>query len=271
MFSAQRLGFLGSGNMAEALIRGIIEKDLWPGDHLIASDISSQRLSAVGNELGIDTTSDNRAVVTASDMIIVAVKPAQVGEILSEVADVVTAEKLIVSIAAGVTLAAIQSRLKKNIPVVRVMPNAPAMTLAGMSCLSGGAHAGPEHLAEAMKLFSGVGEALVVPEGQLDAVTALSGSGPAYLFLVIEALADAGVRVGLPRKTAEKLAAQTVLGAAKMVQATGKHPGELKDMVASPAGTTIEGLAVLEENGVRGSFIEAVDAAYRRAKELGGK
>jgi pyrroline-5-carboxylate reductase len=140
-----------------------------------------------------------------------------------------------------------------------------------MSCLSAGSNAGPDHLAEAMKLFSGVGEALVVPEAQLDAVTALSGSGPAYVFLVIEALSDAGVRAGLPRKTAEKLSAQTVFGAAKMVIETGKHPGELKDMVASPAGTTIEGLAVLEENGVRGAFIEAVDAAYRRARELGGK
>jgi pyrroline-5-carboxylate reductase len=271
MFSAQRLGFLGSGNMAEALIRGILEKNLWPKETIIASDVSPERLSDVGGRLGIRTTADNGEVVTASDMIIVAVKPAQVPEVLSDVADAVSPEKLIVSIAAGVTLATIQSSVKKITPVIRVMPNAPAMALAGMSCLSAGSSAGPEHLAEAMKLFSGVGEALVVPEAHLDAVTALSGSGPAYLFLVIEALTDAGVRVGLPRKTAEKLSAQTVLGAAAMVIETGRHPGQLKDMVASPAGTTIEGLAVLEENGVRGAFIEAVDAAYRRAKELGRK
>ncbi len=271
MFSAQRIGFLGSGNMAEALIRGIIAKNLWPKEHLIASDVSSQRLSSINKELGIDTTADNRHVVTASDMIIVATKPAQLTEVLSEVADAVTVDKLIVSIAAGITLATIQSRLKKNIPVIRVMPNTPALVLAGMSCLSAGTHAGADHLAEAMKVFSGVGEALVVDEAHLDAVTALSGSGPAYIFLVLEALSDAGVRAGLPRKIAEKLSAQTVLGAAKMVLETGRHPAELKDMVASPAGTTIEGLAVLEENGVRGAFIEAVDAAYRRAKELGGK
>jgi pyrroline-5-carboxylate reductase len=271
MFSAQRLGFLGSGNMAEALIRGIIAKDLWPKEHLIASDVSTQRLSRLSEELGIATAVDNRRLVTASDMIIVATKPAQVPEVLSEISDVITVDKLIISIAAGVTLATVQSRLKKNIPVIRVMPNTPALVLAGMSCLSAGAYAGEDHLAEAMKVFSGVGEALVLDEAHLDAVTALSGSGPAYLFLVIEALSDAGVRVGLPRKIAEKLSVQTVLGAAKMVLETGRHPGELKDMVASPAGTTIEGLAVLEENGVRGAFIEAVDAAYRRAKELGKK
>jgi pyrroline-5-carboxylate reductase len=271
MFSAQRLGFVGSGNMAEALMRGVVEKGLWPKEQVIASDASLDRLSAIGRKLGIKTAADNREAVTSSDMVIIAVKPAQVPEVLSEVADVVTADTLVISIAAGVTLATIQSLLKKKIPVIRVMPNAPAMALAGMSCLSAGSNAGPDHIAEAMKLFSGVGEALVVPEAHLDAVTALSGSGPAYVFLVIEALSDAGVRAGLPRKTAEKLSAQTVFGAAKMVIETGKHPGELKDMVASPAGTTIEGLAVLEENGVRGAFIEAVDAAYRRARELGKK
>ena len=271
MFSAQRLGFLGSGNMAEALIRGIVLKSLWPKEHLIASDVSTERLSFIAEHLGIDTTADNRHVVTRSDMIILATKPAQVPAVLSEIADAVTADKLIVSIAAGVTLATIQSAFNKNIAVIRVMPNTPALVLAGMSCLSAGQYAGEDHLAQAMKVFSGVGEALVVDEAHLDAVTALSGSGPAYLFLVLEALSDAGVRAGLPRKIAEKLSAQTVLGAAKMVLETGRHPGELKDMVASPAGTTIEGLAVLEANGVRGAFIEAVDAAYRRAKELGGK
>jgi pyrroline-5-carboxylate reductase len=271
MFSAQRLGFLGSGNMAEALMRGIISKDLWPKDKIIASDISEQRLSVVREQLGIETTADNRQVVMRSDMIIVSTKPAQVPGLLSEIAGAVTVDKLIVSIAAAVTLAAIQSALRKDIPVIRVMPNTPALVLAGMSCLSAGAHAGEQHIAAAMKVFSGVGEALVVDEGHLDAVTGLSGSGPAYLFVVIEALSDAGVRAGLPRKVAEKLSAQTVLGAARMVLETGRHPGELKDMVASPAGTTIEGLAVLEKNGVRGAFIEAVDAAHRRAKEMGKK
>ncbi len=271
MFSAQRLGFLGSGNMAEALIRGIVARDLWPKKQIIASDVSSSRLALIDSELGVATTSDNRQVVTGSDMIIVATKPAQVPELLSGVADVVTSDKLIVSIAAGVTLTTIQSLLPKGIPVIRAMPNTPALVLSGMSCLSAGASADESHLAAALKLFSGVGEALVVDEAHLDAVTALSGSGPAYLFLVIEALSDAGVRAGLPRKVAEKLSAQTVLGAARMVLETGRHPGELKDMVASPGGTTIEGLAVLESKGIRGAFIEAVDAAYRRSRELSAR
>jgi pyrroline-5-carboxylate reductase len=271
MFSPHRLGFIGAGSMAEALMKGVIGGGLWPKDRIIASDVSDARLDQIGTALGITTTSDNREVVTTSDMIIVATKPAQVGDVLSGIKEAVTPDKLVVSIAAGVTLASIQSRLKKGVPVIRVMPNTPALVLAGMSCLSPGTAAGESHVAAAMKVFSGVGEALVVDEAHLDAVTALSGSGPAYLFLVIEALSDAGVRAGLPRKIAEKLAAQTVLGAARMVLETGRHPGELKDMVASPAGTTIEGLAVLEANGVRGAFIEAVDAAYLRAKELGEK
>jgi pyrroline-5-carboxylate reductase len=269
MFSAQRLGFLGSGNMAEALVRGVIAKKLWPQDHLIASDVSPSRLTHFDTELGVATTADNREVVSRSDLIIVATKPAQVSEVLSGVADVTSPDKLIVSIAAGVTLATIQPLLGKGVPVIRAMPNAPALVLAGMSCLSAGTSADESHLAEALKLFSGVGEALVVEEAHLDAVTALSGSGPAYLFVVIEALSDAGVRAGLPRKVAEKLSAQTVLGAAKMVLETGRHPGELKDMVASPAGTTIEGLAVLETRGIRGALIEAVDAAYKRSRQLG--
>jgi pyrroline-5-carboxylate reductase len=257
--------------MAEALIRGIIAKNLWPKEHIIASDISSTRLAYIDAQLGVATTPDNRQVIASSDMIIVATKPAQVPEVLSGVADAVTADKLIVSIAAGVTLTTIQSPLAKGIPVIRAMPNTPALVLAGMTCLSAGTSADESHLAAALKVFSGVGEAIVVDETHLDAVTALSGSGPAYLFLVIEALSDAGVRAGLPRKVAEKLSAQTVLGAARMVLETGRHPGELKDMVASPAGTTIEGLAVLESRGIRGAFIEAVDAAYRRARQLGGK
>ncbi len=271
MFSAQRLGFIGSGNMAEALIKGITAKNLWPKDSITVSDISKERLTHISTTLGVTVTPDNREVARSSDVIFIATKPAQVPGALDGIADIITKQKLVVSIAAGVTIGAIESRLKKGTPVVRVMPNAPALVLAGMSCLSAGSAAEKMHLDVALKVFSGVGEALVVDEAHLDAVTALSGSGPAYLFLVIEALSDAGVRAGLPRKTAERLSAQTVLGAARMVLETGRHPGELKDMVASPAGTTIEGLAVLEKDGVRGSFIEAVDAAHRRAKEMGRK
>jgi pyrroline-5-carboxylate reductase len=271
MFSAQRLGFIGSGNMAEALMRGVIARDLWRKAHILASDVSEHRLAQIKKELGIATTLDNRETAKSSDMIVLAVKPAQVSGVLTDIAETISIDTLVVSIAAGVDIATIQSRLKKKSPVIRVMPNTPALVLSGMSCLAAGTNADESHMDAAMRLFSGVGEAIVVDEGHLDAVTALSGSGPAYIFLIIEALSDAGVRAGLPRTIADKLSAQTVMGAAKMALETGKHPGQLKDMVTSPAGTTIEGLAVLEKAGVRGAFIAAVEAAYRRAKELGGK
>ncbi|MBN1574709.1 MAG: pyrroline-5-carboxylate reductase [Deltaproteobacteria bacterium] len=265
------VGFLGSGNMAEALIRGILGTGRAGADRIIATDISRDRLKYISETYSVKTAENPVDMARGSDVIFIATKPAQIGEALRSVNDVIDQKKLVISIAAGITIAFIEQRLKKNVPVIRVMPNTPALVLAGMAALSAGSSATDEHMQIALSIFSAVGEAVVVDEGLIDAVTALSGSGPAYVFMVIEAMADGGVKAGLSRHIALKLAAQTVMGAAKMVIETGRHPGELKDMVTSPGGTTIEALSVLEDNGVRGAFIEAVEAAFLKAKELGKK
>jgi pyrroline-5-carboxylate reductase len=267
MFSVKKIGFIGSGNMAEALIRGILDTGLHIKEDIYCSDISAERLSYMKDAWGVSTAAENTEVVKNADTIFLSVKPTQVKAVLEEIVKGVTPQKLIISIAAGISTDFIESKLK-NIPVIRVMPNTPALVLSGMTAISGGRYAMEEHIGAAETIFRGVGETVRIDEELIDAVTALSGSGPAYIFIIIEALADAGVRVGLPRRTALLLASQTVLGAAKMVKEGEKHPAELKDMVASPGGTTIEGLAVLEEDGVRGALIEAVEAAYRRAKAL---
>ena len=270
MFKSEKIGFIGCGNMAEALIRGILEKRLFEKTDITCFDVSEDRLKYVSGAFGVNSAKENSEVVSNSDIIFLATKPPQVLKVINEIAGSLKSEKLLISIAAGVSIDFIQSRLTK-VPVIRVMPNTPALVLSGMSALSAGEFAKGEHIEAALKVFGGVGEAIEVDEGMIDAVTALSGSGPAYVFLIIEAMADGGVRAGLPRDVALKLAAQTVLGAAKMVIDTKKHPGVLKDMVASPGGTTIEGLSVLEDNGVRGAIIEAVEAAFLKAKELSGK
>jgi len=270
MFKAEKIGFIGCGNMAEALIRGILEKGLFEKADITCFDISESRLKYVSGTFGVNLAKKNNEVVFNSDIVFLATKPPQVLGVINDIAGSIKSEKLLISIAAGVSIDFIQSRLTK-VPVIRVMPNTPALVLSGMSALSAGEFAKGEHIEAALKVFGGVGEAIEVDEGMIDAVTALSGSGPAYVFLIIEAMADGGVRAGLPRDIAQKLAAQTVFGAAKMVIETKKHPGELKDMVTSPGGTTIEGLSVLEDNGVRGAIIEAVEAAFLKAKELSGK
>ncbi|RPJ52914.1 MAG: pyrroline-5-carboxylate reductase, partial [Acidobacteria bacterium] len=200
---------------------------------------------------------------------LLAVKPQVLHDALGDLAAVLTPAQLLVSIVAGAPTATIEAACAAAVPVVRVMPNTPALVLQGMSALAAGRHASPDHVRTARRLFDAVGRTVVVPEHLLDAVTGLSGSGPAYVFLAIEALADGGVKAGLPRDVAQMLAAQTVRGAAAMVLETGRHPGELKDMVASPAGTTIAGLHVLEQAGLRGALMGAVEAAARRSQELG--
>jgi pyrroline-5-carboxylate reductase len=262
------VGFLGAGNMAEALIRGILSVGSTGADNIVATDISKERLEYISKAHGVKTTESPADMAKKSDVIFIATKPAQVGEALKSVNNVIDQKKLVISIAAGISTAFIEQRLKKNVPVIRVMPNTPALVLSGMAALSAGSAATEKHVQLARSILSDVGETVVVEEGMIDAVTALSGSGPAYIFVVIDAMADGGVKVGLKRDVALRLAAQTVLGAAKMVLETGMHPGELKDMVASPGGTTIEALSVVEESGIRGAFILAVEAAFRRAKEL---
>ena len=264
------IGFIGSGNMAEALIRGLLENGVVETGAIFCFDIVKERLDYLAETFGVKTTEDIATLTDSVDIIIISTKPSQVVEVINHISGRINKDKLIISIAAGITLDFIQSRVEKGIPVIRVMPNITALVHEGMSALAPGPYVDEKDMNIALSVFGGVGEAVVVEEGLIDAVTALSGSGPAYIFLVIEAMADGGVMAGLSRPLALKLSAQTVLGAAKMVLETGMHPGELKDMVASPAGSTISGLSALEENGVRGAIMEAVDAAYQRAKELKG-
>lgn len=259
------IGFLGAGAMAEALIRGIIHAGLVQPLRIKAYDIRAARLKELEQRYGLVAAASREELVAATDIIILAVKPQNVETALEGLQ--VGADKLVISIIAGVTLSRLAGYLG-DVPLVRVVPNTPALVGAGVSALAAGDRVSREDLEKALAIFRSVGEAMVLPEEQLNAVTGLSGSGPAYVYMIIEALADGGVRQGLARPVALELAARTLLGGAQMVLATGEHPGVLKDRVASPGGTTIAGLAVLEDRGLRGALIRAVEAATLRAGEL---
>jgi pyrroline-5-carboxylate reductase len=217
---------------------------------------------------GIKATTDNHGPAKAQ-IVVLSVKPQILSRVLDEVAKSISADALVISIAAGVPVAAIQERLARGARVVRAMPNTPALVDAGATAIARGEHARDSDLDDAKRIFDAVGLTVTLEESQLDAVTGLSGSGPAYVFLILEALSDAGVKVGLSRRTAQLLAAQTVLGSAKLLLETNEHPGRLKDMVTSPGGTAITGLHTLEEGGIRTTLMNAVEAATRRSKELG--
>jgi pyrroline-5-carboxylate reductase len=262
------VGFIGAGKMAEALISGILKNGVCTPERIIAADISPERLEYMKSTFGIRTTEKNQEAAKEADCLFIAVKPYLAVEAVREVAHELSGV-LVVSIAAGVTLAILEEAAGKDVAVIRVMPNTPALVGCGMAALAAGTHASDTAVERAKKIMEAVGEAVVVDEDKMDAVTAVSGSGPAYIYLVIEAMADGGVRAGLPRDVALRLAAKTAMGAAHMVLETGEHPGRLKDNVASPGGTTIEAMAALEKSGVRGAFIEAIEAACRRAKEMG--
>ncbi len=263
------IGFLGAGKMATALARGFIHAGLVTAEQIIASDPVEGARAAFGREAGTKVTTSNLEVVKFASVLLLAVKPDQVAGVLAEVRGQFTKKHLLISIAAGVPLAKLEGRLAANARVIRVMPNTPALVGASATAYAPGKNALPEDGALAQKLFSAVGIAFSVKEALLDAVTGLSGSGPAYAYLMIEGLSDGGVAAGLPREIATKLAAQTMLGSAKMVLETGLHPGALKDMVTSPGGTTIEGLHELEKGKVRGSLMNAVRAATEKSKKLG--
>lgn len=269
MLQGRTIGFIGAGNMAEALIRGLLEARLVTADQIIASDIVEAKRQQIHQRHGIQTVTEGRDVATKASILVLAVKPQDMEAALKGIAASVDRTKTIISVAAGITIAFIAERLPAKARIIRAMPNAPALVLAGAAGIAKGEYATAEDLQLAEAIFAAVGKAVVVEEKHLDAVTGLSGSGPAYAFLFIEALADAGVKMGLTREVARLLAAQTVLGAAKMVLESGRHPAELKDMVASPGGTTIAGLHVLERGGLRGTLIEAVEAATIRSRELG--
>ena len=266
--AAPRWGFIGAGRMASALVRGMIRAGVASPDRIMAADPLESCREELARETGIEATASNRAVVERSDVVVLAVKPQSMSEALEELKPAAATRHLIVSIAAGVSIETIGGVLGGDRRVVRVMPNTPALLGEGASAFAMGPNTTQDDQATVHALLESVGRAVRVPESQLDAVTGLSGSGPAFVYLMIEALSDGGVRAGLPRDVATTLAAQTVLGGARMVLETGLHPGALKDQVASPGGTTIAGLHALERAGVRGALIDAVEAAARRSAEL---
>jgi pyrroline-5-carboxylate reductase len=269
MLKNKQVGFVGSGNMGEALIHGLLHGHLCRPDQIICSDARPERLKMIREKYGVKGTSHNTEVVKQSDIIILAVKPQIMKPVIDEITKHLDLSKLIISIAAGVSLETIESCAQKELKLIRVMPNICVSVREGVSAIAAGKHALKEDLMLSKTIFDSVGRSLFIDEYLLDAVTGLSGSGPAYIFLIIDALADAGVKVGLARDDSLILASQTVLGAAKMLIETGEHPGKLKDLVTSPGGTAIAGLHTLEEGGLRTTLINAVEVATQRSKTLG--
>jgi pyrroline-5-carboxylate reductase len=267
----RRLGFLGAGNMSGALIKGLLHAKVLPPERILASDVKADRLEHLNKIHGIRTTTDNHALLRESDVVVLAVKPQAIDKVLTDVGADLRSDQLLISVAAGVPIDALEARLPAGARVVRSMPNTPATVQAGATAIAGGAHAHEDDLRIARELFEAVGRVVVLDEALLDAVTGLSGSGPAYVMLIIEALADGGVKVGLHRDTALLLAAQTVYGSAQLLLETGEHPGRLKDMVTSPGGTAIAGLHTLESGALRKTLIDAVEVASKRAAELGAE
>ena len=269
ILASHTIGFIGGGNMAEALIRGLVRGGHVPADRVHASGPRRERLEELAAAYGIHVTTDNRAVAEVAGLLVLSVKPQIMDKVLREIGDVLTPGTLVISIAAGVDTEAIESSVPDGVRVVRAMPNTPALVGAGATAIAAGRHASEADLTAARAVFDAVGITVALDESHLDAVTGLSGSGPAYIFLILEALADAGVKVGLSRRDAQRLAAQTVMGSAKLLLETDEHPGRLKDMVTSPGGTAIAGLHTLEEGGLRTTLINAVETATKRARELG--
>lgn len=266
----RKIGFIGGGNLAEAMLKGLLAGGVAPST-VTVSEPQQERREALASRYGITATAENTAVVASSDVIVLAVKPQVASAVLTEIADGVTADKLLVSIMAGITIQTIEAFLAPGTRVVRVMPNTPALVMEAASVLCAGRHATAEDLSLIRRIFELLGKAYVLEEKLLDAVTGLSGSGPAYVFTFIETLSDAGVKNGIPREVATGLAVQTVLGSAKLLLETGEHAALLRERVTSPGGTTIAGVYALEKGGFRAAVMDAVDAATRRAQELGRK
>lgn len=264
----KNIAFVGAGNMAGALIKGLLHAGACEPDHVHAVDVRADRLEELARDHSIRVGEHVRDACEWADVIVLSVKPQAFDKILDPVAQGV-GDALVVSVAAGVPIRAIEHRMPSGTRVVRTMPNTPALVDAGATAISAGTHAVPDDVSLVREIFDSVGMTVVLDESLLDAVTGLSGSGPAYIFLIIEALADAGVKVGLHRRDAQALAAQTIFGAAKLLIDTGEHPGRLKDMVTSPGGTAIAGLHTLEAGGMRTTLINAVESATARSRQLG--
>lgn len=256
--NSMKLGFIGTGNMAGAIMGGIIKNEIFRPEEIIGADIAPAGRARVQENYGINVTADNCEAARQSEVLVLSVKPQYYAEAIAEIRDCVSNDQLIITIAPGKTLAWLEEQFGKEVKIIRTMPNTPALVGEGMTAACVNRYVTEEEKAYALKILSSFGKVEFVPEHLIDAVVAVSGSSPAYVFMFIEAMADAAVAEGMPRAQAYQFAAQAVYGSAKMVMETGKHPGELKDMVCSPAGTTIEAVRVLEERGFRSAVIEAM-------------
>jgi pyrroline-5-carboxylate reductase len=261
-----RVAILGVGKLGEALLSGLLRAGRSPQD-LVVTARRPERATALTEKYGVDVI-DNRTAAKVADVLLLTVKPQDMGALLDEVRGTVPSDRLVVSMAAGITTATIEAALEAGTPVVRVMSNTPVLVDEAMSAISAGSHAGEAHLALTEELLRPVGQTIRVPESQQDAVTALSGSGPAYFFYLVEAMTDAGILLGLPRQVAHDLIVQTALGAALMLRDSGEHPVKLREAVTSPAGTTINAIRVMEDHGVRAAMLSALEAARDRSQQL---
>ena len=268
MLSNRKIAVIGAGHMARALIGGMLRGKLTSAKNIVATRRSVDALQEMRKRWGIRAISDNAKAVEGADVVILAVKPQVAKAVLTQLSHVARKDQLFISVMAGITTATINKLLKTDCPVVRAMPNTPCLVDAGATAVCAGAHAGDKDLALAETIFKSVGLCAILPESAMDAVTGLSGSGPVYLYMVIEAMIDGGVKMGIPRPVAAKLAAQTVFGAAKLVIESGKHPAILKDEVTTPGGTAINAIHTLEAKGLRSVLIDAIVTATQRSQEL---
>lgn len=267
----KKIGFIGGGNMAGAIIGGLLNTGLVTKNEIIATAKTDKTIASLQERFGIAATRDNTVAAGWADILFLAVKPYLFGEVITEIKDHIRPDTIIISIAAGQTIANIESAFKKDIKLIRAMPNTPALAGEAMSALCSNRNVTESELEESISIFNSFGKCEVISESMMDAVIGVSGSSPAYVYLFIEAMADAAVADGMPREMAYKFAAQSVLGSAKMVLTTGKHPGALKDAVCSPGGTTIEAVAVLEEQGFRNAVIAAQRACVKKSKDMSSK
>ncbi len=263
-----KLGFIGTGNMASAIMGGIIKNEIIPANEIIGADLFAPGREKVQKEFGINVTADNKEVVEKSEVMILSVKPQFYASVIAEIKDMIKPEQIVITIAPGKTLAWLAEQFGKDVKIVRTMPNTPAMVGAGMTAACPNEHMTAEEIEYVKTLLGSFGEVEVVPENLMDVVVSTSGSSPAYVYMMIEAMADAAVSGGMARPQAYKFAAQAVLGSAKMVLETGIHPGALKDMVCSPAGTTIEAVRTLEGLGFRSAIIEAMKVCEEKSKGM---
>ena len=264
-----KIGFIGAGNMAAALIKGLIQSGTYKKNQLFASDMDKHVLKSVSDRFGIKCYPANIELVREVSTLVLSVKPLNVREVLEDIKADIRDDHLIISIAAGISIKMIETVIRKNIPFIRVMPNTPALVLKGASALSAGKYAAPEHMEIAMKIFGAVGETVVVEETMMDAVTALSGSGPGYIFRIMECMVDAGVSSGLERGISRNLVIQTFLGAANLAKDSDLSISRLREMVTSPGGTTEAGLAVFDRMGLKEMILKTVEAACKKSVELG--